>query len=148
MREAGGAVLAEGTVHRPAGENWQLGRLPAGSGARLLLAEWRCGGAESGNHYVDYERPLSFEGYRAWLRERYRDVGRLNKAHATRHKTFDDVRLERGESVTVLTGCGEDRGDAVFWCADRSVWSNGGDTAILQDRHGNVVARWMYTDDA
>ena len=61
---------------------------------------------------------------------------------------FDDVRLERGGSVTVLTGCGEDRGDAVFWCADRSVWSNGGDTAILQDRHGNVVARWMYTDDA
>jgi endonuclease YncB( thermonuclease family) len=59
---------------------------------------------------------------------------------------FGDVRLERGDHVTVRTGCGHDSGDTVFWCADRSVWSNGGDTAILQDRHGNVVDRWMYTD--
>ena len=61
---------------------------------------------------------------------------------------FDDVRLDPGDRVTVRTGCGENRRDTVFWCADRSVWSNGGDTAILQDRHGNVVSRWMYNGDS
>jgi len=50
-----------------------------------------------------------------------------------------------GGSVTVRTGCGEDRIDTVFWCADLAVWSNGGDTAIIQDRSGNVVDRWSYT---
>lgn len=57
---------------------------------------------------------------------------------------FNAVRLAPDERMTIRTGCGEDRGDTAFWCADRSVWSNGGDTAILQDRHGNVVDRWTY----
>jgi len=61
---------------------------------------------------------------------------------------FDDVDLEPGVHITVRTGCGQDNGNTVFWCADRSVWSNNGDTAILQDRHGNVVDRWMYSDDS
>lgn len=61
---------------------------------------------------------------------------------------FDAVGLDPGASVTVRTGCGQDNGDTVFWCADRSVWSNNGDTAILQDRHGNVVDRWTYSDDS
>jgi micrococcal nuclease len=58
---------------------------------------------------------------------------------------FDDVRLGPGDRVTIRTGCGEDRGDTVYWCSDRSVWSNRGDTAIVQDRNGNVVDRWLYT---
>ncbi|MFV9671867.1 MAG: lamin tail domain-containing protein [Acidimicrobiia bacterium] len=58
---------------------------------------------------------------------------------------FDGLDLKPGMSVTVRTGCGEDRPDAVFWCSEQSVWSNGGDTVILQDRHGNVVDRWTYT---
>ncbi len=53
--------------------------------------------------------------------------------------------IEQGRTVTVRTGCGEDEEGAVFWCADLPVWSNGGDTAILQDRSGNVVDRWSYT---
>ena len=57
---------------------------------------------------------------------------------------FNGPSLEPGMSVTVRTGCGEDRTDAVYWCADRPIWSNGGDTAILQDPHGNVVNRWTY----
>lgn len=61
---------------------------------------------------------------------------------------FDTVRLEPEASITVRTGCGRDNGDTVFWCADRSVWSNAGDTAILQDRHGNVVDWWTYSDDS
>ncbi len=58
---------------------------------------------------------------------------------------FTDLNLIPGVSVTVRTGCGEDRADTVYWCSERSIWSNGGDTVILQDRHGNVVDRWMYT---
>ena len=58
--------------------------------------------------------------------------------------SFEGFTLKPGEAVTVRTGCGEDHSDAVFWCSDRSVWSNGGDTVILQDRHGNVADRWTY----
>jgi micrococcal nuclease len=57
---------------------------------------------------------------------------------------FDGFNLKPGMSVTVRTGCGEDRPDTVYWCSERSIWSNGGDTAILQDRHGNVADRWAY----
>jgi len=61
---------------------------------------------------------------------------------------FGDVRLEPGDHVTIRTGCGQDSDNTAFWCADRSVWSNTGDTAILQDRHGNVVDWWTYSDDS
>lgn len=59
---------------------------------------------------------------------------------------FAGVVLEPGDRVTVTTGCGSDRADRVYWCAHDPVWSNAGDTAILQDGHGNVVDRWMYTN--
>ncbi len=58
--------------------------------------------------------------------------------------SFRDINLKPGETVTVRTGCGEDRSDTVFWCSERSIWSNDGDTVILQDRHGNVAARRTY----
>jgi len=58
--------------------------------------------------------------------------------------SFRGVSLKPDKTVTVRTGCGEDRSDTVYWCSERSVWSNGGDTAILQDGHGNVVDRWTY----
>lgn len=57
---------------------------------------------------------------------------------------FSAVVLTPGGSVTVRTGCGSDRPDTVHWCADRPIWSNNGDTAMLQDAHGNVVDRWTY----
>lgn len=58
---------------------------------------------------------------------------------------FSDLNLKPAMSVTVRSGCGDDHDDAVYWCSERSIWSNGGDTVILQDRHGNVVDRWTYT---
>jgi len=58
---------------------------------------------------------------------------------------FNGLNLKPGMSVTVRTGCGEDRHGTVYWCSERSIWSNGGDTVILQDRHGNVADRWTYT---
>jgi micrococcal nuclease len=58
---------------------------------------------------------------------------------------FSGLNLKPGTSVTVRTGCGNDRPDTVYWCSEQSIWSNGGDTVILQDRHGNVADRWTYT---
>ena len=48
-------------------------------------------------------------------------------------------------AVVVLTGCGADEVDQLHWCSDGSVWSNGGDTALLLDGSGNVVDRFHYT---
>jgi endonuclease YncB( thermonuclease family) len=57
---------------------------------------------------------------------------------------FGATTLASGSSVTVETGCGNDQPDTVHWCANRSVWSNGGDTVILQDTYGNIVDWWRY----
>lgn len=58
---------------------------------------------------------------------------------------FPAVTLDPGATVRVRTGCGIDGPTEVHWCSDRSVWSNGGDTVIVQDPSGNVVARARYT---
>lgn len=52
--------------------------------------------------------------------------------------TFDRS-LPAEERVLVRSGCGDEGGEDAYWCAEQSIWSNGGDTAILQDTHGNVV---------
>jgi endonuclease YncB( thermonuclease family) len=48
--------------------------------------------------------------------------------------------LPSGATVRVFSGCGEPAAGALWWCTG-AVWSNGGDTAILQDEHGTVVDR-------
>ncbi len=48
--------------------------------------------------------------------------------------------LRPGEAVRVHSGCGEEAAGRLSWCAG-AVWSNDGDTAILQDEHGTVVDR-------
>jgi len=57
---------------------------------------------------------------------------------------FGDVAIAPSGRLDVRTGCGSDIAGTVHWCASRSVWSNGGDTVILQDPNGNVADRWMY----
>ena len=52
--------------------------------------------------------------------------------------------LEPGATITVYSGCGDDQGPGRFWCADSAVWSNGGDTALLQTAEGTVVDRIPY----
>jgi len=49
-----------------------------------------------------------------------------------------------GDEVTVRTGCGDDDADDLYWCAEDPLWSNAGDTAILLEPSGNVVARVSY----
>jgi len=53
--------------------------------------------------------------------------------------------LAPGESVTVYTGCGDDFGTDLYWCAVGSaVWNNDGDTAFLTDPNGNTHASLAY----
>jgi micrococcal nuclease len=46
--------------------------------------------------------------------------------------------------VTVHTGCGTNDSDDLYWCATDPLWTNLGDTAMLLDAHGNIVARITY----
>jgi endonuclease YncB( thermonuclease family) len=48
------------------------------------------------------------------------------------------------DAVTVRTGCGNDDTSTLYWCADDPLWSNFGDTALVLDPSGNVVARVSY----
>lgn len=63
---------------------------------------------------------------------------------STQNRYVLDHQLPAGARVTVRSGCGADRREDVFWCSEQPVWSNGGDTAILQDEHGNVLAWRSY----
>jgi micrococcal nuclease len=67
---------------------------------------------------------------------------------SSRHRyEFPDVTLDPGESLTLFSGCGDDRPPTdLYWCAEGAVWNNGGDTALLQDPNGNVVDRVVYGD--
>lgn len=55
--------------------------------------------------------------------------------------------LAPAAEVLVRTGCGQDGPADLYWCANDPVWSNGGDTMILQRQDGTVVARERYAGD-
>jgi endonuclease YncB( thermonuclease family) len=55
--------------------------------------------------------------------------------------------LGAGDELRIRTGCGDDRGSDHYWCAEDAVWSNGGDTVILQTAAGTVVDRLRYAGD-
>ncbi len=52
-----------------------------------------------------------------------------------------------GGVLKVVTACGTNAGDVLFWCSDSAIWSTAGNTIILQDRLGNVVGRKPYAAD-
>jgi micrococcal nuclease len=60
--------------------------------------------------------------------------------------TFPDFALAPGSTVRVVTGCGTNTADTLYWCKDGStaVWNNDGDTVHLYDAVGNLVARYSY----
>ncbi len=53
--------------------------------------------------------------------------------------------LAVGESITVVTGCDGGPSNSVYWCSDTPVWSNGGDTVIVNDTLGNAVIWYSYS---
>lgn len=53
----------------------------------------------------------------------------------------DGFRLGPGAGVRLRTGCGRDTATDLHWCISGSaVWNNDGDTVIVTDPRGNVVA--------
>ena len=58
-----------------------------------------------------------------------------------------DFTLAAQSEVVVRTGCGDNTQEDLFWCARDPVWSNGGDTVILQLADGTVVARKRFDGD-
>jgi endonuclease YncB( thermonuclease family) len=70
-----------------------------------------------------------------------------DESASNRYTIPTGTSLNPGGTLRVITGCGSDGDGARYWCSDSAVWSNGGDTVILQDPLGNVVARWVYAAD-
>ena len=64
-----------------------------------------------------------------------------------RYEFADGEVLASADALRVRTGCGDDRGEDRYWCADDAVWSNGGDTVILQTAEGTVVDWVRYDGD-
>lgn len=60
---------------------------------------------------------------------------------------FPPVTIDGGDALRVRTGCGDDGRRDLYWCAGDAVWSNGGDTVMLQNADGTVIARFKYAGD-
>ena len=69
-----------------------------------------------------------------------------DESTANRYVFPDGSTLEARSDVRVRVGCGDDGAAERYWCSEGPVWSNGGDTALLLDVHGNVVDLLIYTD--
>lgn len=55
--------------------------------------------------------------------------------------------LDPDNEVLVRSGCGTPTTTELFWCARDPVWSNGGDTIILQQDDGAIVTWQRYAED-
>ncbi len=64
-----------------------------------------------------------------------------------RYQFPNGFSLNPGAEVLVHVGCGNDTATDLHWCAQDPVWSNGGDTAILQSPSGTVMSRQRYDGD-
>lgn len=56
----------------------------------------------------------------------------------------DDAEIAAGGYVVVYTGSGTNTARAFYWGWGRAVWNNDGDTALLYDRSGTLVASYAY----
>jgi len=75
-------------------------------------------------------------------------TGWILRDESTQHRyTFPRLVLAAGAEAFVHSGCGSDTTTDLYWCADGPVWSNGGDTVILQLPDGTVVARDRHSGD-
>ena len=87
-----------------------------------------------------------------WVRFTNRGAGGLDldgwtvRDESSSHRYhFDGLVLPPDASVTLRSGCGMDSDTERYWCVSGSaVWNNGGDTVLLLDPLGNVVAQLGY----
>jgi micrococcal nuclease len=98
----------------------------AGDDSRNLNDEWV--------RFINQgDRDLDLEG---WM------VRDESSSHRYR---FEQLVLSPGAGVTLRSGCGVDSTTERYWCVSGSaVWNNGGDTVLLLDPLGNVVAQRRY----
>ena len=68
---------------------------------------------------------------------------------ASKRYRFDDgTTIAAGASLRLRSGCGTDSATERYWCHEGSaVWNNGGDTAMLLDAEGRIVATHRYGPD-
>ncbi|MDJ0923888.1 MAG: lamin tail domain-containing protein [Acidimicrobiia bacterium] len=87
------------------------------------------------------------EPNREWVTFRNRGQERVDlegwivRDESTQHRFVfpSGAELAAGSSVTVRSGCGDPTPEDLYWCAGDPVWSNGGDTIIIQLPDGTVV---------
>ncbi|MFC2177371.1 lamin tail domain-containing protein [Actinomycetota bacterium] len=70
-----------------------------------------------------------------------------DESSSHRYEFPNETTMAPGNEIRIRTGCGDNRASDVYWCADDAVWSNGGDTVILQTAAGTVVDRVRYDGD-
>jgi micrococcal nuclease len=68
----------------------------------------------------------------------------LRDESSTNRFAFPPFALRPGGRVVIVSGCDADGDLNLTWCADQPVWNNGGDTALLLDRVGRIVAVQRY----
>lgn len=75
--------------------------------------------------------------------------GWILRDESTQHRYFfpEGFELPSRTEVIIRSGCGTDTATDLHWCAGGPVWSNGGDTVILQLPGGTVVARERFSGD-
>jgi hypothetical protein len=56
----------------------------------------------------------------------------------------DGFSLQGGATVRIHIGCGTDSVRSLYWCSEVPVLNNGGDSVILTNAAGNVVALVAY----
>jgi len=69
-----------------------------------------------------------------------------DESTANRYRFAPTALIDPGAVIRVHSGCGDDTGADLHWCSDGPVWSNGGDTIIVQDDSGTVIAVARYPD--
>lgn len=57
---------------------------------------------------------------------------------------FSDVTLAPNASLALHTGSGTDTDTDLYWGSNRPIWNNDGDTVIVQNASGDVVAQTSY----
>ena len=75
--------------------------------------------------------------------------GWIIRDESTQHRFVlaEGLQLGPGEDITVRSGCGTASTTDVYWCATGPVWSNSGDTIILQLPDGTIVAWEQFPGD-
>jgi len=58
---------------------------------------------------------------------------------------FPGYTLEADSKVRIITGCGENTQQDLFWCKDETaVWNNDGDCVYLSDSYGELIVEYCY----